>query len=460
MKTMKTPSRTMNLVIQNKFIQLIILLLTLSSCTSTAPHRTTIGDYQVDLVKESWPGEYKRTAKYDKAFCTDEKDPTDPLCESTFYRVNSDSASAHMAVVEFDDQGYLQNKALYQKTLNRIRDLHEAKGALMVVFAHGWKHNASFDDQNLIEFEKMLLEINDQDRNDCGKECDEERETIGVFLAWRGSSINTKGVENLSFWSRKKKAQRVGQDGAIHLLADLGTINESSCRDDGDCSENRFIIIGHSFGGAIIYAATRQRLVADLAYPDGDRTIGRSVADLVVLINPAFEAARYHGIEQSAKNHSFPPQQRPIFVAYTSEKDIATKKAFWWGRTTSTLFVSYRDGDQKDQNRTALGHYQPFITHRLELNEAYDESQVADYNLMACQWSDFRSGTSNIWNVRSTQFRRTNPNIPDDQITNPYLIVAVDPQLIPDHSNIWKSELMEHIFMLISVEYMQGCYQG
>ena len=184
------------------------------------------------------------------------------------------------------------------------------------------------------------------------------------------------------------------------------------------------------------------------------------MADLVVLINPAFEAARYHGIEQSAKNHSFPLKQRPIFVAYTSEEDIATKKGFWWGRTTSTLLTSYRDSEQKDQNRTALGHYQPFITHRLESTEDYDESQSVDYNLMACQWSDFRSGKSNVWSVRSTQFRRINPNIPEDQITNPYLIVAVDPQLIPDHSDIWKGALMEHIFKLISVEYMRGCSQG
>ena len=146
---------------------------------------------------------------------------------ASIYEVSSDSAKASIAIVEFDDQGYLMDPGLYIHILKKLEDIHNEKGALMVVFAHGWKHNADYSDDNLHEFEKMILRINRADRVRCEgqKDCDRNRETIGVFLAWRGLSLKPRGLKELSFWNRKKKAQRVGQDGAIQLLADLDTLN-------------------------------------------------------------------------------------------------------------------------------------------------------------------------------------------------------------------------------------------
>jgi len=51
------------------------------------------------------------------------------------------------------------------------------------------------------------------------------------------------------------------------------------------------IIVGHSFGGMVVYSALAQSLIeaASSIAPH----VGTRFADLVLLVNPAFEAVRY-----------------------------------------------------------------------------------------------------------------------------------------------------------------------
>jgi len=85
-----------------------------------------------------------------------------------------------------------------------------------------------------------------------------------------------------------------------------------------------------------------------------------------VLVNPAFEAARFKGLFGVATNQTWYPTNQSVNLAiFTSKGDGATKTAFLGGRWLSTLWEKNRDRDQKKANRTAVGHYAPFITHDL-----------------------------------------------------------------------------------------------
>src|SRR5262249_7754041 len=92
----------------------------------------------------------------------------------------------------------------------------------------------------------------------------------------------------------------------------------------------------------------------------------RGFGDLVVLVNPAFEAARFQVLYRLTTNH--PPyltNQSVNLAIFTSKTDDATKVAFPIGRWFSTFWERNRDGTQGKANRTAVGHFRPMLTHDL-----------------------------------------------------------------------------------------------
>lgn len=296
-----------------------------------------------------------------------------------------------IGIVEFDDQGVLQDRESKEVIMDRIRTLTDEHGAFVVVFAHGWLNNAAPDNGNLAEFQRLLKRIAADDMNLCeGRTC-AKRKVVGVYLAWRGMSATLEPFKSLSFWNRKTRAERVGQDGATEILTDLAQTQRGG-KPDADmravlaqtqgvgkrpavscnpelapnpdkvlCNrkKSRLIVIGHSFGGALVYSATQQLLMQGVASELGDRSVDRNVADMVILVNPAFEAARLTSLHDRAARMKFPLTQSPILAIFTSETDDATKLAFPLGRRISSLFTSYnpRQPDQSELDRTAVGHY-------------------------------------------------------------------------------------------------------
>jgi hypothetical protein len=60
-------------------------------------------------------------------------------------------------IVEFDDQGCVY-EASQMQTLISTLDRLKGQRAIIVVFVHGWKHNARAEDPNLASFEKVLAQ--------------------------------------------------------------------------------------------------------------------------------------------------------------------------------------------------------------------------------------------------------------------------------------------------------------
>ncbi len=122
-----------------------------------------------------------------------EGDPASPASSSIQHRFyqskDGETGDYYLSFVEFDDQGWFadrtQMEALFEllKTLEEKNDGH----TLIYVYAHGWKHNASACDNNVVCFSR-LLERTDlveqiQEKYVSGKD---RRNVVGVYLDWRG----------------------------------------------------------------------------------------------------------------------------------------------------------------------------------------------------------------------------------------------------------------------------------
>ncbi len=356
----------------------------------------------------------------------------------------------HLGFVEFDDQGALHDPALKDDMLERIRTLGEAHPLLLVVFAHGWKHNAAADDSNVEDFAHILRRVAWYDEKVCaGRPC-AARRVVGVYLGWRGLSARMEPFKELSFWNRKERAHRVGTDGATEVLAQLAKIKANGIKK----AQNRLIVTGHSFGGALIYTALQQQLIRDTVFLKDDAIL-RNAANLVVLVNPAFEAARFGALERRGRLHPHAANQRPVLAVFTSTSDAATALAFPWGRRLGTAFESHVSSEQRRQNVTALGHYGPFLTHELKMpDDVAPDAPPALLGLrdIGCAWQDFQSGKVHTWSLGEISLSRLEKMQQGSQQRNPYYNVAVDPRLIANHSEIWGERFSEFLYRFVAVQ--------
>lgn len=417
-------------------------------------------------------GPYRTTSSFCEQRITNDRSTDTACAETVMYQVSDGDNQAKVYVVEFDDLGYTKVPNLYKRVIADLSEVHKETGALMVMFAHGWKHNADHFDSNLVAFENMLLQLDKGDNLVCANATCHRRQTVGVFLSWRGLSASVEPFKALSFWNRKDRAHAVGASGAARLVADLDVISDRSkpCApgtSGDDCriqDINRFIIVGHSFGGAIVYSATQQRLLADQARPNFQGTISRNIADLIVLINPAFEAALYRPIHERAQETVFPEGKPPVLTIFSSEADKANKNLFKIGRFFSTAFTNYNPDfeEQRDVDRHSVGHYDPYVTHTLIPHTTDAEAATAyEKNLTATNesWDEFQNGDTQAWNTGGVSLTREPHMHTAGQFANPYFVVRVSPELIPGHNEIWDPVFMNFIYSMVTADnasYLRG----
>jgi pimeloyl-ACP methyl ester carboxylesterase len=360
-----------------------------------------------------------------------------------------------MGFVELDDQGQLWDRAQLRSILNQLYAFSAEQDLLVMVFVHGWKHSAAAGDSNIATFRQALERLSAMESSTSTR----PRKVAGIYLGWRGGSVSIPLIENLTFWDRKNTAHKVGGGGATEVLSQLELLKNvklTVAAQTGQESATRLIVVGHSFGGAVVYTAVRELLEYGLVQTEPpDNIAGNTVgfADLVVLINPAFEALQYASLRDMANERgTYLEGQLPLLAVLTSEADYATRFAFPTGRWFSTLFektrpvarynpVLKRDEtfDQRQANRSALGHYGPYQTHRLEAKREVEDVSSLDFNLSeevedfisaSASWQEDHPG-SVIEFEGSTLYRSEY-----SAGRNPYLNISVDGELIRDHNDL------------------------
>ena len=374
-------------------------------------------------------------------------------CEAhSIQRHNTGSDKEYLVgFVEIDDQGQLRDRAQMRALLDELYTMAAKESLLINVFVHGWHHNAKPGDSNVESFRQSLGELSKAEHSLNKK----PRKVVGVYVGWRGESLNVPVLNLITFWDRKNTAQLVGHRGAmVELLLRLEQISNVKNTQELPV-KSRLVIVGHSFGGAAVYSATSQILAdrfVDSRSGKSSVDSAKGFGDLVVLLNPAFEALSYAPLYDLAQARcSYFDNQQPKLVVLTSEADNATKYAFPLGRSISTFFENHGTIERNDCKRSlsysegaadrhSVGHFEPLLTH--ELRPASNRPK-AIYGEARNIWSQQQPGGA--MQFGSTELVSLNKTA----IRNPYLNVKVDKLLISGHNDVFRPEILEFLRMLI-----------
>jgi len=271
----------------------------------------------------------------------------------------------NVGVIELSDDGHVSDDPQKEAVLHEIREVAEKnKSAVIVTFVHGWHHRPKVCDNNMACFRRVLNTLSSN----------ETRPVFGVYIGWRGDSL-TK-LTALSFYDRKSTAHRIGHDGGREVLLALDELYRDLNKSIGEKHPVTLVTVGHSFGGALVYSASEGALVRELrnqhvvGKPASNcggqlmRPIRPGIGDLVVLVNPAFEAYRYRTFAEDLKTTGkYSDAQLPVLLTVASEGDDAVKKAFPAGRLLYFAFMPWRSHGISDI--LGAGHYDPQTTHDL-----------------------------------------------------------------------------------------------
>jgi len=120
----------------------------------------------------------------------------------------------------------------------------------IVVFVHGWHHNASRDDENLKGFGAFLGKLNSRLAED-GVKVDR---IDGIYVGWRGDAydliIPGEWLDFPTIWSRKAASRRVGENGLRRIVDTL----------QRNAINRPVVVVGHSLGGYALYSAVERDL--------------------------------------------------------------------------------------------------------------------------------------------------------------------------------------------------------
>jgi hypothetical protein len=228
-----------------------------------------------------------------------------------------------------------------------------------------------------------------------------------------------------TFLSRKQAATRVAMGAPRELLERLRKFK------DDENGAATLVIVGHSFGGLIVFNALAQSLIRS-AIDTSDIT--KVFADLILLVNPAFEGVRYLPIHdlvreqfgdiETALGSAQLPQNDPgvpTFASVTSVGDWATGWAFPVGMALTWLRERTRGKDERKALTHTMGHIDKMCTHVLSMKDA----------------NGMKTKIATAVRVRFS-----------DQ--NPFWVLQASKDIIPDHNRIWGADFRGWVNYLLN----------
>ncbi len=291
---------------------------------------------------------------------------TDGCTENFLHRYQDEGFD--LAFVEFSERGNVFDRGRLETVLDHVETLaNSADGVATIVFVHGWKNNAGPDNSNVYSFTEVLSKTAKLSSRQT------KRHLVGIYVGWRGQSIDAGFLSNITYWERKQVAEQVGKGGVSELLLRL----ERILRDDVDPNKNLYLVAGHSFGAAIVLSSLNEILlerVAAEAPDDDDAILTRPFGHGVVLINPAIEANEILQLKELVSERRFAREQSKLLHVISSNADRATDVSFKLGqllgvglRWKQTKFDRTLAGKEVplrelDLDTTTVGNFLPFQT--------------------------------------------------------------------------------------------------
>ncbi|MCO6690063.1 hypothetical protein KMZ27_11040 [Pseudomonas shirazica] len=427
-----------------------------------------------------------------------------------------------MQFIESDDQGWFWKPDQAVSALSSIKKATTEGDTLVLLFIHGWHHSAACYDDNVEAFKRVLQTLHDelnQPMYSQAMPAAKSMRIIGLYVGWRGRSLPGL-IDYTTFWGRKSAARRVGDGDLQEFMARLQRIyNDHSDGTDG--KQKRFfglVSIGHSFGGAVLLTATSHYFESQLqlanptsgflstapVMPTGapvpdtspsakpapmKHTIG-GFGDMVVLVNPAVEAAAYERINILSRGINYSSDQTPLLVTFSAQNDGARHSWFKAGRIAGEFFTNAApvpDDRERTSLREALGVYDygdSGITHSLTPSEPRQLISGQENERPDLQCTDKRPDTFEWWRWAD---KRVSPDtsFPNDTLNvktstvealkffdfskeaqysglnlkpelsvvhhQPFMVVSVDKRIIDGHNGIFSEPFMNFLTRYIGL---------
>jgi hypothetical protein len=372
--------------------------------------------------------------------------------------------SYDISFVEFDDKGDFWDRSQLKIAAGKIKDA--PKPVLLVVFIHGWHHNAADRPRptknpgDVETFNCLLSKL-------AASSTTRDLHVHGVYLGWRGRLMQG-WPDYLTFLGRKATATRVAGTPVTETIFEL--IRQA--RRKGP-NTSKAVVIGHSFGALVLEKAMAQAYAGSVLLQDAQSEGGafNAPADLVLLVNSAAESIYAKELEdmfRAVGHRSHIRPEQPLFVSITAETDSGTKTWFPFGTFLPNLFARRHydwvgrgpTSDNVSQNEyltTTPGHNKRLFTHTIASIGPTPSRNATPPDLDACGRED-RAFEQNLVNPKGMQFRTTNPARPDEfewwrfkpvpeaprskepRKPTPYWVVQVPPTIIDGHTPIFTPE--------------------
>lgn len=182
------------------------------------------------------------------------------------------------STIEFDDQGEMWQREQLYRTLDLISDFgSNGYPVTLIVFVHGWKHDASTNSSNYRDFRRFIMNFAAAQSGTAERRPDhagsKPRQIVGVYISWRGNLYRRDRdypgwVEelplDLSFWNRKRVASQVAGVSSTEAILSLAAQTRLSDAGHGPEEASKVILIGHSFGGLLLERAVTQAMLGSM----------------------------------------------------------------------------------------------------------------------------------------------------------------------------------------------------
>jgi len=362
-----------------------------------------------------------------------------------------------ISYLEFSERGNLFDPAVRGEVLDSLREeLDEPEGVLVVVFVHGWKHNAAPDDKNVIQFRKALALLSDSKLVD-------KRRIHGVYVGWRGLTVHDPFglIENVTYWDRKTAADEIGKGGVTDLLLELEALTRTrrtSAGPESSSVDNLLMVVGHSFGGAVVLSSINDvlldRIGAHLA--DRARNPYPTFGNGVILLNPAIEAnAAFQLKDLSFRlgqvSHAYPkpPIAKPLHVL-SSDGDSATHQFFPIGQRIGNLTWNHQQIPRKYDgldfifseyklDTTTVGNLERFRTGRLARTDTGDGPDGVETWSVASLCSQTKGADHD---ANSSPIPCT--------VHDPAAFISTSPRFIKDHNDVFNPKVLAFMATTVS----------
>ena len=322
----------------------------------------------------------------------------------------------NVAVIEFNDDGSCVDEAQLGAATQCISEARKSElnsnGALVLVFIHGWHHNAEWNiktdggDSNFHGFREVLksLTLREAERQlSTGGYIG--RRVIGIYIGWSGDPPDSllkriPLLTHLSFYNRTQTAGQIGSAPAIETAIEEIVLATKRPLDGALMTrpESPLVMIGHSMGALVLESAFDSLLKAEdqpLVFDtkDGPHSVvsvreGRErvhFPDLFLALNSAADSVIAKEIIAELKEKQFAKTidargisySPPVLISMTSMADDDTK-------------IVWRIANLLDPTHKTDGHDASLFTHEFNLDTPNVASQPRGFLDYGQDWHSLR----------------------------------------------------------------------